>query len=150
MSGIKVQLVPYRATSEVVTALRSKDIQVGIEIIPPIMGQISSGTIRALGVASKERSPLLPNVPTISESGVPGYEASSWNGLTAPPGTPPAIVNRLQQEVVRALAVPEVKQRLEEVGAVPRASTPEQIRDQIKSDYVKWKAVVEQAGIPLQ
>ncbi|VCU69101.1 Tripartite tricarboxylate transporter family receptor [Pigmentiphaga humi] len=149
-AGIQAQVVPYRSSAEVISALRSKDVQVGMELMPPVMGQLSSGALRAIGVASLKRSPLLPQVPTIDQSGVPGYEASSWNGLSAPPGTPPEVVASLQKAIARAIADPEVSQKLVAAGTVPRAGTSEQIRDQLNSDYTKWKKVIEQANIPLQ
>jgi tripartite-type tricarboxylate transporter receptor subunit TctC len=101
-------------------------------------------------VASDRRSPLLPDVPTVAESGVPGYQASSWNAIAAPARTPRAIVDRLNQAIGVALASPEVKSRLEAAGVSARGSTPEEMRQLVVADIAKWRRVIELAKIEKQ
>jgi tripartite-type tricarboxylate transporter receptor subunit TctC len=101
-------------------------------------------------VTSDRRSPLLPDVPTVAESGVPGYQASSWNAIAAPARTPQAIVDRLNQAIAAALAAPDVKSRLEAAGVSARASTPEEMRQLVVSDVAKWRRVIESAKIERQ
>ena len=148
-ANVQLETVPYKSSAEVLSALRSGDVQAGFEILAPIMGHIGAGNIRVLGVASNKRSSALPNAPLI-EATLPGFAASSWNGMAAPARTPAAIIARLQKETEKALADPEVKQRLIALGVEPRSSTAEQTRAQIESDMLKWKGVISQARIERQ
>jgi tripartite-type tricarboxylate transporter receptor subunit TctC len=150
MTGIDAVIVPYKTTPDVVTALRAKDIQVAIEILSPVLGQIKSKSIKALAVTSSSRFPGLPEVPTLAESGVANFEASSWNGLSVPAQTPAAVVARLAKEVQAAILAPDVQKELQAMGMVARASTPEQMTQRMKSDMAKWKTVIEKAGIEQQ
>lgn len=149
-AGIDVQIVPYKGTPDVTGALLSGNADLAVDILAPLLGQIRSGSLLPVAVASARRSAILPEVPTAAESGVPGYEATSWNGLAAPAGTPAAVVDRLNREVAAALAAPEVAKRLRDLGIEPRAGTPEALRAQLVADIAKWKAVIERARIPLQ
>jgi len=115
-----------------------------------VIGQIRANTVKAVAVASSKRSSLLPAVPTIAESGVTGYHAASWAAFVAPANTPRAIVERLNREINVALASPDVKQRMLDVGVEARGSTPEQARELMVSEIAKWKEVIERAGIPKQ
>jgi tripartite-type tricarboxylate transporter receptor subunit TctC len=150
MAGVDAVIIPYKVTPDVVTAVRTGDVQLGVEILAPVLSQIRGGGLKALAVASSRRSPILPDVPTVAESGVAGYEASSWNGVAAPAKTPAAIVERLNKEVNAAVASPDVKKRLSDLGIDPRAGTPDELRNKLVSDIAKWKAVIEKAGIPKQ
>jgi tripartite-type tricarboxylate transporter receptor subunit TctC len=150
MAGIDAQVVPFKGTPAVITALKSNDVQAAFEILAPVMAQIKGGVLKALAVTSDKRFPGLPDVPTVAESGVPGYQASSWNGIAAPARTPKPIVDRLNREVYAALAVPEVRKRLNDLGVEARAGTPESLRKLLVSEIAKWKAVIERAGIPKQ
>ena len=150
MAGIEAVVVPYKTTSEVISALRAKDVQVAMEILPPILGQITGKNVKALAVTSASRFPGLPDVPTLAESGVAGFEAASWNGISLPANTPQAIVNRLTREIDAAVSSPEVQKELRQAGMVAKASTPEQMSLRMKSDVEKWKSVIEKAGIPRQ
>lgn len=150
MAGIEAVIVPYKTTPEIMTALRAKDVQVAIEILPPILGQIASKTVKALAVTSTNRFPGLPEVPTLAESGVPGFDASSWNGISVPVGTPPAIVSRLSKEIDAAISSPEVQKDLQAIGVVVRSSSSEQMTQRMKNDMAKWKTVIEKAGVPRQ
>ena len=150
MAGINVVIVPYNSTGAVLTALRGGDVQFVVEILAPIVGQVRAGNLRALAVTTSTRFPLLPDVPTANESGVSGYEVTSWNGVAAPAKTPRALVNRLNQVVTAALATPEVKQRFHDLAVEPRPSTPEAFRAHLQAEIVKWKKVIEEAKIPKQ
>ena len=112
--------------------------------------QIRSGAVKAVGIASDRRFAALKDVPTIAESGLPGYQASSWNGLSAPAKTPRPIVDRLHAEVVAAVAAPEVKNKLLELGVDTRASTPEELQKFLAAEITKWGQVIERAKIPKQ
>jgi tripartite-type tricarboxylate transporter receptor subunit TctC len=115
--------------------------------LPSALPQIKAGKLTALAVTSSERSAALPDVPTIAEAGpVKGYEASSWFGLLAPAGTPPDIVNRLQQETAKALATPALKDRLVSQGAIPSGNTPAQFTQFIAAETKKWAQVVKASG----
>ena len=150
MSGIDAQVVPFKATPAVITALKGGDVQVAFEILTPVLGQIKGGTLKALAVTSERRYPGLPEVPTVGEAGVPGYQASSWNGVAAPAKTPKAVIDRLNREVNAAVAAPEVRKRLQELGVDARAGTPEALGALLVSEIAKWKAVIERAKIEKQ
>jgi tripartite-type tricarboxylate transporter receptor subunit TctC len=119
-----------------------------VEVIPSVLGQISSGALRALAVTSAARFAGLPQVPTLAQSGLPGFDATSWSGLSVPAKTSDAVVNRLAQATAAVLADPEVQRKILMLGAEARASTPEQTSRLVVSDTAKWQQVIEQAGIP--
>jgi tripartite-type tricarboxylate transporter receptor subunit TctC len=150
MAGIDAQTVPYKASAAVVNALRANDVQVVFEILAPVLPQLRSKTLRALAVSSSRRFPGLPDVPTVAESGLPGFELASWNGISAPARTPPAIVERLNREIVAAVAAPDVRQKMLDIGVDARSSTPAEMRSLMVADIAKWKAVIERAGIERQ
>jgi tripartite-type tricarboxylate transporter receptor subunit TctC len=150
MAGIDAQVVPFKATPAVITALKANDVQAAFEILAPVLAQIRGGALKALAVTSATRFAGLPDVPTVAESGVPGYQASSWNGIAAPAKTPKTVVERLNREVNAAVAAPEVRRRLSELGVEARAGTPEALRDLLVSEIAKWKAVIERAKIEKQ
>ncbi len=150
MSGIDALVVPFKATPAVITALKGGDVQVAFEILAPVLGQIRGGSLKALAVTSERRYRGLPDVPTVAESGVSGYQASSWNGVAAPARTPRAIVDRLNREINAATAAPEVRQRLQDLGVDARAGTPEALGALLVAEIAKWKAVIERAKIEKQ
>ena len=117
---------------------------------PTVMAQIRAGGLRALGVASKSRIPQLPDVPTISEGGVPGFEASSWFGLVAPAKTPRAIVERVAADTARALKEPELQERFGKLGARLAGDTPDQFAKRVVEERARWREVVKAANIRLQ
>lgn len=149
-AGIDFDIVPFKNTPEVIGALRAGIVDAGVEILAPVLPQIRGGVLRPLAIAASRRSAILPDVPTVAESGVPGYEASSWNGLAAPARTPAAVIERLNREVNAAVAAPEVRKRLREIGIEGRAGTPSALRDRLEADTGKWRRVIEHAGIPRQ
>jgi tripartite-type tricarboxylate transporter receptor subunit TctC len=150
MAKLDVPIVPFKSTGDVVTALRSRDVQVGLETVPGAIAQVKSGGLRAIATTSAARLPFLPDVPTIAESGVAGYVSDSWNGLVAPAKTPRDIVMRLNREIARALEAPDLRQRLLDLGLEPRASSPEALKDTFERDGAKWRVVIEQAKIEKQ
>jgi tripartite-type tricarboxylate transporter receptor subunit TctC len=149
-AGIDFQIVPYKATGEVVTAAKSGDAAVVFEILAPMSSHIKSGNLRALAVTSAKRFASLPEVPTVIESGVQGYDVASWNGLAAPAKTPRAVIDRIHQEVVKAVGSPDVQKRFAELGVEGRASTPEELRKFYAAEAQRWSKVVEAAKIPKQ
>jgi tripartite-type tricarboxylate transporter receptor subunit TctC len=150
MSGIDAQVVPFKTTPAVVAALKGGDVQAAFEILAPVLGQIRGGALKPLAVTSDKRYAGLPGVPTVAESGVPGYQASSWNGVAAPAKTPKAVIERLNREVNAAVAAPEVRQRLQELGVEARGGTPEALGALLLAEIAKWKAVIERAKIEKQ
>jgi tripartite-type tricarboxylate transporter receptor subunit TctC len=150
MSGIDAQIVPFKATPAVITALKGGDVHAVFEILAPVMALIKGGALKALAVTSDKRYPGLPDVPTVAESGVPGYQVSSWNAIAAPAKTPKPVIERLNREVNGAVASPEVSKRLSELGVEARAGTPEALRDLLVAEIAKWKGVIERAKIEKQ
>jgi len=150
MAGIDAVSVPYKTTGEMVSAVRANDVQVAFEVLSPILGQLSSNAIRAVAVTASKRFPGLPNVPTVAEGGVPGFDASSWAGFSVPAATPTPVVQKLSAIVQAAVASPDVQASLQGMGYVASASTPEQMTTRISDDAAKWKKVIVQAEIPLQ
>ncbi len=150
MSGADALTVPFNGTPAALTALRGGDVDVVVENLPPVYGPIKAGNLTALAVTSTRRFPGLPNVTTVAESGVPKYEADTWNGVVAPARTPDAIVNRLNREINAVLADPGLRQKILDLGAEPRGSTPAGLRDHLKAEIDKWRAVIEGAKIEKQ
>jgi len=150
MAGLDVPTVPFKATPLIIAAVKSHDLQAMVEILAPVMPHIRSGGLRALGVTFDHRFAGLPEVPTIAEAGLPGYEASAWNALAAPAKTPRAVVDRLNKEINAIVAMPEVKKRLQDLGVDARGSTPEALGKLLVSEIGKWKAVIERAKIERQ
>jgi tripartite-type tricarboxylate transporter receptor subunit TctC len=150
MAGIDAVIVPYKTTTDLVSAIRAKDVHVAIDMLPVVLGQIHAGSIRPLAVTSTRRFAGLPGVPTVTESGLAGFEVSSWNGIALPVGTPSAVVARLAKEIETAVASPQVRKALLDLGAEARASTPEQMAQRMRNDIAKWRSVIDKAGIPRQ
>lgn len=150
MAGIDVVIVPFNNTGAVLSALRGGSVQFAFEFTAPVIGQIKAGALKALAVSPRSRFAGLPDVPTVTESGVPGYEVISWNGIGAPAKTPRAIIDRLNQEVNAALAAPDLQQRFRDMGVETRGDTPEGFRKHVASEIAKWKAVIEKAKIERQ
>jgi tripartite-type tricarboxylate transporter receptor subunit TctC len=147
MAGIDVRHIPYRGVAPALTDILGGRISGMIVNMISAKPHIDAGTLRPLAVSGLKRVEALPNVPTIAEAGVPAYEALQWFGLLAPAGTPAAIVDRLQQETVKALQIPEVKERLALEGAEPVGSTPAEFAALIKEEREKWTAVAKAAHI---
>ncbi|MPZ41557.1 MAG: tripartite tricarboxylate transporter substrate binding protein [Rhizobiales bacterium] len=150
MTALNAPVVPFRTTGEVVAALVSGNIQVAFETMPGVLEQIRSGTLRALAVSSNQRAASLPEVPTISESGVPGYNIVSWNGFVVPSKTPRPIVLKLNKEVAAALAAPDVRSLFAKLAVDPRPSSPEELQKTYDGDEARWRKVIADAKIPQQ
>jgi tripartite-type tricarboxylate transporter receptor subunit TctC len=148
MAGIDMQHVPFRGGSEPLTEVLSGRMELLIDALTNSYPQIQAGKFRPLAVSSAQRSPALPAVPTVADS-VPGYEASSFLGLAGPAGLPGAVVERLNREVRRVLALPEVGQRFAEWGGTPTASSPQEMQSRVASEIEKWKKVVAERKIEL-
>ncbi len=142
LSGAQMNLIPYKGTAQSINDLVGGHVAVACNIIPPAFGNLKAGTLRPLAVTSATRSPLLPDVPTVAESGLPGFEAELYYGLLAPAGTPKDIVNKLNAELRKALASDDVKQRIANDAAVPLSSTPEEHAALLDRDESKWSALI--------
>ena len=149
-ADIDAQVVPFKATPELIGALRGKQVDVGVEILGPALTQIKAGAFRALAVTGKKRSSVLPDVPTAVEAGVKGFQASSWNALAVPGKTPRPIIDRLNKDIVAALAKPDVRKKLADLNIDADNSTPDEAAQLLASDIKRWGAVIEKAGIPKQ
>lgn len=147
MAGVDILHVPYKGTTPGVTDLLAGNVNAMMVNVLTAKPHIASGSLRALGVTGLKRLPGFPDVPTISEAGVPGYEAINWYGLLAPAKTPEPIVQRLHAEVVKALALPEVQKHIETDGAEPVGNTPEEFTKRIRTDMDKWAATARAAKI---
>lgn len=150
LSGTKMNLIPYKGTAQSVNDLVGGHVSVACNIIPPALGNLKAGTLRPLAVASLKRSPFLPDVPTVAESGLPGFEAELYYGLLAPAGTPKEIVDRLSAELRKALASDDVKQRIASDAATPLSSTSAEYAALLDRDEKKWAALIRQLGLKVQ
>ncbi len=150
MSRTDLLHVPYRGDSASLTALLAGDIPMIIAPPTAVMSNIRGGKLRAIAVTGPARWPGLPDVPTVAEQGVAGYDVRSWAGLMDPAGTPRPIIDRLNAELLKALQVPSVRARLEEMGGEARGSTPEEMRAMVAAETQKWTQVVADAKIPKQ
>lgn len=147
MTGLETQVVPFKTTPALIAAASGNEAQAIIEFISAVLPHVKSGALRALAVTSDRRYAGLPDVPTLGEAGLPGYEASAWNGVAVPVKTPRVVIDRLYREINAAIAVPEVKQRLQDLGIDARGSTPESLRELLAAEIAKWKTVIEKAKI---
>jgi tripartite-type tricarboxylate transporter receptor subunit TctC len=150
MAGTNWVHVPYTNTGLLVAGLRSNSVQVAFEFIAPVIGMVRAGQFRALAVSTRNRYAGLPDVPTVHEAGVPGYEVTSWNGIGVPARTPRPVIDRLNRAMTEALAAPDVKQRFQELAVDTFPSTPDAFRKHIAAEIAKWRKVIQTAGIPRQ
>jgi tripartite-type tricarboxylate transporter receptor subunit TctC len=145
-TGVNMTIIPHRSTPEVLTALLRNDVDIMVESYAALKAQIDDGRVRPIAATGEARSPMLPNVPTLRESGVPA-EVVGWNALVAPAQTPKDIIALLNRHLQAIVARPDFRQRLLELGTEARASTPAELGARLSSDIEKWAAVIKQAGI---
>jgi len=147
-AGVDFQIVPFNGTPALTAALRGAQVDVAVEILGPMMGQISTKTLRPLAILGDERAPQLPDVPTVMQSGVANFDVSSWNALAAPAKTPKDVIARLNKEVQAALANPEVKKKLFDLNVQAKGSTPEKLGELLNTEIKRWSEVIVQAKVP--
>ena len=150
LAGTRMNHVPYKGGGPAVAALVSGEVSVGFATMPSVINQVKSGKMRGLAVTTAKRSPAAPDLPTVSEAGLTGYEAGTWYGLLAPVATPKEALARLHADSMKVLSVPDVKQRLDSAGFEPIGSTPEQFGTYIRSEVEKWTKVVRAAGVRVE
>ena len=146
MAGVQMTHIPYKGSAQALQDLIGGQVQLMFDNLPPSLPQIKSGKLRALGVTTAARSAALPDTPTIAESGLPGFEASSWFGVLAPAGTSPVIIAKLNAEIAKWLATPEAKEKLVAIGANIAGGTPEDFARHIAAETLKWAKVVKDSG----
>jgi tripartite-type tricarboxylate transporter receptor subunit TctC len=146
-AGIDVQIVPFRNSPDIVVGLLRDDVQMMVDFPPAVKGQVDDGQLRLLATSGPKRSAFMPDLVTVAEAGVQNYEVTSWNGMFAPRGTPPQVVTTINATLKEVLALPEVKQRLLELGIEARPSTPDELMTLFKADVKKWDDVIVKAGI---
>jgi len=150
LTGLPTVLVPYKTTPSLMLALKSRDITVAFEIITPSMTLLRSGEIRALAVSSTNRFRGLPDVPTMAEAGVKGYDVTAWNGIAAPAKTPRAIIERLNKEINAVLALPEVRNKFSEFGIESRGGSPDDLKNTLAVEVDKWNKLIDTMKIERQ
>ena len=146
-AGIEVQIVPFRNSPDIVVGLLRDDVHMMVDFPAAVKGQVDDGKLRLLATSGPKRSAFMPNLVTVAEAGVQGYEVTSWNGMFAPRGTPPRVISLLNATLKEVLALPDVKQRLLDMGIEARPSSPEELMALFKADVKKWDEVIVKAGI---
>lgn len=147
LAGTKMNHIPYKGGGPAVIALVAGECSVGFATAPSVIHHLKSGRLRGLAVTSAQRTPLVPDLPTVSEAGIPGYEAGAWQGLLVPTGTRREIISRLETESSKVLKLPEVKERLDATGLTPIGSTPEEFAAYLRSEIEKWGKVARSVGM---
>ncbi len=147
MANVNIVHVPYKGVGFAITDIIGGQIEIAFSSLPAAMSQIRANRVRALAVTSARRSRLMPELPTIAEAGVPGYEATGWTGMLAPAGTPPAILAQLNKEINAALKLPDVIAALAAQGAEPESSTPQEFDRYLREEVTKWTKVIREANI---
>jgi tripartite-type tricarboxylate transporter receptor subunit TctC len=150
MSGTDILHVPHKGSAEARNDVMGGHVQMMFDAVTAMKGNIDAGQVRALATTGEKRSPVLPDVPTVSEAGVPGYEATIWLGIMAPKGTPQEIVDRLNAEIARIIAKPSIREAWAKQGAVPMTMSPAAFDAFLRRDIDKWAKVIQQAGIKVQ
>lgn len=148
MAGLDYTTVPFNNTAGVLGAVRGGDVRAAFEFLPPVLGPVRANALRVIAVSSRARFAPLPDVPTLNESGLPGYDVTSWNGIGVASGTPRPLINRLNREVHDAVTSPQVKQRFLELGVEQNLNSPEGMRKNVAGEIAKWNALIDKARIP--
>jgi len=147
LGGFDMQHIAYKGGTPAVTDLLGGQVQLMFDNVPNVLPHVKAGKLTALGQTGTKRSPLIADVPTVAEAGVPGYEVTVWFGLVAPAGTPREVVQKLNAEALRILAMPDVRERFLAQGVEPAGGTPEQFAEHIRAQMAKWAKVVADAGV---
>jgi tripartite-type tricarboxylate transporter receptor subunit TctC len=150
MAGVKMEHIPFRGTPAAITALLGKQVDLVMELIQTVREHVEAGSLKAIAVTSPQRYPSVPNVPTFAESGLPDYAVTSWYGLALPAGTPAPIVEKFTKALRQSLEREKIREQIVKVGALPKSSTPEELRKHIESEIGRWQQVREKAGIQQQ
>ena len=148
-AGIFVVHIPYRGSAFANTAVMAKEVDFMFDNLPPAMGHIKGGKLNALAVTSAQRNPALPNVPTMIESGFPGYEVNAWFGIAAPKGTPDVVIQKLQNSIEKIISRKEMVESLSRLGATAMFMNTESATKFMKADTDRWRKVVDYAKIQL-
>ncbi|OGA53861.1 MAG: hypothetical protein A3F74_26115 [Betaproteobacteria bacterium RIFCSPLOWO2_12_FULL_62_58] len=149
LAGVKLTHVPFKGGAALVVAMAAGEIQVGFLALVNVRPHVARGRVRVLAITAKQRAPVLPDVPTIAEAGVPGYEIDQWHGVVTGAKVPRAVVRKLSKAIGEAIRSPEAVQRLSADGSTPVGSSPEQFAAHIKSEIAKWRMLVKDAGLAL-
>jgi tripartite-type tricarboxylate transporter receptor subunit TctC len=149
MTGSKIQHVPYKGSAAVIVAMLAGDVQVGFGTLFGVRPHMASGRLHVLAITAGKRSPAVPDIPTVAESGVPGYEVDQWYGILTGAKVPMPIVRKLSEGIAESLKAPDVAKRLASDGSTPVGSTPEQFSAHIKSEIAKWRKVAKEAHLEL-
>src|SRR5262250_2585459 len=147
VAGSKLVHVPFKGNAEVMNALLGGHVKIYFSLVPTVLQHIKNGTLRALAVTTDKRLAYLPDLPTIAESGFPGYEINSWQGVFAPAGTPQDVILKINGEIVRMLGAPDVRERMAHEGADPVGSTPEEFSKRVASELAKWSKLIKDIGM---
>jgi len=150
LAGVDIVHVPYKGGAPALTDLLGGQIQMAFSSVPAVLPHIKAGRLVALGVGSAKRSPALPNIPTIAEAGVPGYEYTTWYGVFAPAKTPRTLIARLNAEIVKAMETPDIKDRFTALGGDPDPGTPEELRAYMANESAKWAKIIKAANIRVE
>ena len=150
LAQINIVHVPYKGSNQAMIGMMGGEVGMVVVGIPPSQGQIKAGKVRALAVLSEERLPAFPNIPTAKEAGIDNFEVTTWYGILAPAGTPREIVTRLNGELVKIIAMPDTKEKMQNAGFEPLSSTPEKFAEFIKTEIVRWGKVIKDANISVE
>jgi tripartite-type tricarboxylate transporter receptor subunit TctC len=146
-ANLEIQIVPYRNSPDIIVGLLRNDVQMLVEFPAAVKGQVADGKLRLLATSGPKRFPAMPDVPTVEEAGIKGYEVTSWNGVFAPKGTRPDVIATLNKALAEVLALPDINARFLDLGVVAKPSSPEQLMALLRADIAKWAEVIEKAGI---
>jgi tripartite-type tricarboxylate transporter receptor subunit TctC len=145
-----MQHIPYKGSAPAVTAMIAGEIDALFDNVPNVVNQIKAGKMKVIGVSGQQRSALLPDAPTVAESGVPGFEVNVWFGMQVPAGTPKAVVDKLNRDIVQVLKEPDVVKRFRDQGVEVVASTPAEFSKLVHSEVTKWTQLVREANIRIE